>query len=162
MFAFIDGEISLREMERIEKHLSQCFACRDVLSLVKEEIKLVETNLESLDPKIIPQISKVEFEMSKSLQVKKPFIFRLLFSKVKVPVPALVFFASVILALTAMLFSEYTRSDESVYTRKKKSHSDSLYVSFQNNEYIIPINFDLNEFRPIEKPDIFVISMEER
>ncbi|MFC2167074.1 hypothetical protein ACFLQZ_03835, partial [Acidobacteriota bacterium] len=88
---FVDKELLPKKMKKVEKHLSQCLSCRDDLESVKEEIKLVDAKLESLNPDSIPQLSKVEFMSTKSLKRRSPFLIGLIFSKVKVPVPALVF-----------------------------------------------------------------------
>lgn len=159
---FVDEELLPKEIKKVEKHLSQCSSCRDVLKSVKEEIKLVDAKLEFLNPATIPQLRKFDFISSKSLKRRRPFLTGLIFSKVKVPVPALIFLSAVILTLSAMLYSEYNRSVDMVNTREKTSESNSLYFNYKDNMHSISVNFDLSKFRPIEKPEIFVISQEEK
>lgn len=159
---FIDNELSPKERKKVEEHLSQCSTCRDILKAAKEEIKFIDTKLESLNPTAIPQLRRDEFIIPKSSKRRRPFLIRLIFAKVKVPIPALVFLCAVILALSAMLYSEYNRSVDLVTTRKKTPESNSLYLNYKDNMHSISVNFDLSKFRPIEKPEIFVISQEEK
>ncbi len=159
---FIDNEFSSKERKKVEEHLSQCPTCRDILKTAKEEIELIDTKLESLNPSAIPQLRKDEYIIPKLSKKREPFLLRLIFSKVKVPIPALVFLGAVILALSAMLYSEYSRSVDLVTTQKKTSESNSLYFNYEDNMHSISVNFDLSKFRPIEKPEIFVISQEEK
>jgi len=159
---FIDNELSPKERKKVEEHLSQCSTCRDILKTAKEKIKFIDTKLESLNPASIPHLKKEELIQSNVFKKGQPIFLRFLFAKVRVPVPALVFLACVILALTAMLFSEYNRSAELGFTRMKKTDSDSLYINYKDTVHAVSLDLDLGKFRPIEKPNIFVVSEEER
>ncbi|MFC2161858.1 zf-HC2 domain-containing protein [Acidobacteriota bacterium] len=159
---FIDKELSPKKRRKVDRHLSQCTACLDTLKSVKEEITFVNAKLDSLNPASIPHLEKEVLIQSNVYKKGQSFFLRFLFSKVRVPVPALVFLACVILALTAMLFSEYNRSAELGFVRIKRTDSDSLNIHYKDSVHSVSLDLDLDKFRPIEKPNIFVISQEER
>jgi anti-sigma factor (TIGR02949 family) len=64
VYAFIDGELDVRELEEFEAHIKLCLPCKD---LVKFEEKLVQTIREKLNG----QTSKVPVPATLHEKIKK-------------------------------------------------------------------------------------------
>lgn len=124
--AFIDGELSKKAMQRIERHLKYCRICQNQLKTKKEHINFVQTEMKLLDPQIIPK-KEYDFLQRKKITSKStPILKRLILSPIRVPASVLALLGIVILVLSLMLFDKSRMSSEPESIRLTESEIIAL------------------------------------
>jgi len=150
--AFIDLELSSREKNLVEGHLSACSRCRYELqkatnnrNWIKSELSLF--NLDSIPP-------HADFVIPSGEITKNSFMEKFILVPIKVPSFFLIVLGSIIIILGGLLYLEKPKMHALNYLQEQDSNENIITIIADNEIEYIPFVVSPKNFVPIKDPRI--------
>lgn len=153
-----DGELSQKEITRVEAHLKACPACSLKLQEISQEITLIQENLELLKPQSIPETvftpSPARIEKYTPGFAKR--WAEVIKSSIRVPVPTFALLLVIIFFMAVGLLLQERKISELESPLLAAKRQTTLYLISENRIQSVSLDAELEGFEPIKQPKIFV------
>jgi anti-sigma factor RsiW len=157
---YLDGELPEAQSRRVENHLIGCKKCSQRLADSKAQNDLVRKKLSLLDPAEIPAPSAISPGIGRYELPRKSGLKRLFAATIRVPAAAV---AMAVLFVAGFSLGITLRSrGEGAPVRSGKMISAPFYVSTADHVQVLPLNWDLTDYKLIDHPRTIVIKEEQK
>jgi predicted anti-sigma-YlaC factor YlaD len=150
--AFLDQELSDKEKNLLERHLSACSGCRSELQRATSERNWIMSELALLNPDRIPPCG--DFIVHSKEIGKNRFMEKFIFAPVKVPLFCLVVLGSIIIILAGLLYSDKSKMHALNHGQPQESNESFITIITENEITSIPFVISPKNFVPIKNPRI--------
>jgi hypothetical protein len=158
--SYIDRELSEIKRKEVEKHLNECPKCQSYLKNASQNIDFIKKQLNFLAPEKIPsQIPPLPAQAEKS--ASRSFLYRLIFSTVRVPSVVLVIAGLIITTLSVLVYSGNIKTEKLKPQLVMNETKGRIEMFSPMGVRSIPLDFEIGEFTPIENPNILVLKGDE-
>lgn len=155
--SFIDLELSENKREDVEKHLGECPRCQNLVKNARQNIDFIKEQIDFLAPEEIPSQIPPLLSQSEKKETSMPFFYRLIFSSVRVPSFVMIITGSIILTLSVLLYSGSLKAEKFKSQHVIKETKGRIEMITPMGVELIPLDFKISEFTPIENPNILVL-----
>jgi len=150
--AFLDQELSDKEKNLVEIHLSACSGCRSKLQRAASERNWIMSELALLNPDRIPPRANLTVH-SKEIG-KNRFMKKFIFAPVKVPSFSLIVLGSIIIILAGLLYFEKSKIHAFDHGQPQESNENIVTIIADNEIESIPFIISSKNFVPLKEPRI--------
>jgi anti-sigma factor RsiW len=159
--SYIDRELSGKKRKEVEKHLDICPKCQSCLKNASQNIDFIKKQLSFLAPEKIPSSIPQILKKIERKEVSRSFLYRFIFSSVRVPSLVLVIAGFIILTLSALVYSGNIKTEKLKPQLVMNETKGRIEMFSPMGVRSIPLDFEIGEFTPIENPNILVLREDE-
>jgi anti-sigma factor RsiW len=151
----VDGELPENEKQAVARHLKACQKCREVVERITADLDLLREKMQLLGPAKVPQLI---FTSNQENRQREPHIFLTFLQKsVRIPAGAVILAGLVFAGLLLGLFAQNQHLAKTEGAPSKEGSQTILYVSSGGSIQAYPSDLNLDDYQPIQNPNIILL-----